>query len=386
MAKYLPLHGVEVTVLTGNDQVEDIVLDENIISIKDINHRSKSVFGYTWRAVQKILRTMNFYRGIHSYWLSKALSNSKIIIELSKPQIILASYPCIEALEIGIKLSKEYGIPLVVDFRDGLMFEPLETKLLRKTSFQNYYANVEKIAVETAISVISISEPISNYFSYKYKCSNSLTLPNGFDNDEIHELRGYPWDENLIHIVHTGRISSSRDIASDGNGIMSSLSQALKNVHNASPDLISRLKIHFVGNLNPKERAFLSFFVDLGIVNLWGQLPRSTALSFQKKADCLLLITAADQASVATGKIFEYLASEKFILALTSGTEAEKIILSTGAGVAIHPNNTDEIAEYLLGIISGKPHGGIRNQQVINSYSRTAQMKILSFHLTQIVQ
>jgi hypothetical protein len=126
--------------------------------------------------------------------------------------------------------------------------------------------------------------------------------------------------------------------------------------------------------------------VDLGIVNLWGQLPRSIALSFQKKADYLLLITAADQASVATGKIFEYLASEKFILALTSGTEAEKIILSSGAGVAIHPNNTDEIAEYLLMIISGKPHGGTRNQQVINSYSRAAQMKILSLHLTQIVQ
>ena len=383
IAKYLPLNGIDVTVLTANHQKKDLMISGNVISIKDINHYSKTFLGYAWRASQKLLRLMGFYRGIHAYWLSKAISNSKKIIELSKPQIVVASYPCIEALEIGIRLSKEYGIPLVLDFRDGLMFESLETQLLRKTSFQNHYAGVEKIAIETATSVVSISEPISNYFSYKYKCSNSFTLPNGYDDEEVHELRDYPWDENLTHIVHTGRISSSRATGEIG---LLALINALTILRKSSPESIHKLKIHFVGNLNPKERAALSIFDDLGIVNLWGQLPRSIALGFQRKADCLLLITAPDQTSVATGKIFEYLASKKFILALTSGTEAEKIILSTGAGVAIHPNNPDKIAEYLLMIISRKPHDCIRNQQVINSYSRAAQMKTLSLHLTQIVK
>lgn len=136
MAKYLPLSGFNVMVLTGKNQAQGITIDENIISTKDINHESKTILDYLWRAIQKILRTIGFYRGVHSFWLAKTLANSQAIINLAKPEIILASYPCIEAVEIGLKLSEQYNLPLVVDFRDGLLFEPLEAKLLKKIAFR----------------------------------------------------------------------------------------------------------------------------------------------------------------------------------------------------------------------------------------------------------
>jgi hypothetical protein len=103
MAKYLPLSGINVTVLTGNNQAQYIIFNENVISIKDINHESKTILDYSWRAIQKILRTIGFYRGVHSFWLAKTIANSEAIINLAKPEIILASYPCIEAVEIGRK-------------------------------------------------------------------------------------------------------------------------------------------------------------------------------------------------------------------------------------------------------------------------------------------
>jgi len=385
MARYLPAHGIEVVVLTASHQAEVMIVDENIISIKDINHQSKALPDYIWRVSKKLFRMFGFYNGIHSYWLSKVIASSDKIIEIVRPDIIVASYPCIEALEIGIKLSESYGISLVADFRDGLLFEPLETKILRKKSFQKHYGRIEKKVAESAKLVISISEPINNYFSYKYNCPNLLTLPNGFDLKRGDRLTNFKWNNNFIHLVHTGRISSSRESSSTSSESLLSFSKGVMRLYEICPQLISRLKIHFVGSLTAGERASLSEFVKQGLVVLWGHQPRSTALEFQMRADYLLLITAPDQTSLATGKIFEYLAAEKPILAITRGTEAERILRSTGAGVAVDPSNPIKIAEYLSLIVSREAFGNIRKQDQINSYSRASQMKLLASRLAEII-
>jgi hypothetical protein len=385
MAKYLPLYGFDVTVLTGKNQAQDIVINEKIISVKDINHESQTILDYSWRAIQKTLRAIGFYRGVHLYWLAKTLANSEKIINLTKPEIILASYPCIEAVEIGLKLSKKFNLPLVIDFRDGLLFEPLEARLLKKVSFWRHYKNVEKQVAIGASLIVSISQPITNYFSEKYGCSNIFTLPNGFDEEEKIEFLKYQWDRSVIHIIHTGRVSSSREGDANNNLGVASLSAALMILGKRSPELISKIKIHFVGNLDAKERAALSFFVKQGLVILWGQQPRSIALGFQRMADYLLLITSTNQASLATGKIFEYLATGKDILALTRGTEAERILLATGAGIVIPPDEPFKIAEFLSGIASGYTFKCARNDEVIDSFSRTKQMRVLADQLSSIL-
>jgi glycosyltransferase involved in cell wall biosynthesis len=276
-------------------------------------------------------------------------------------------------------------LPLVVDFRDGLLFEPLEVRLLKKVCFQKHYMDVEKQLVGSADLIITISQPITNYFLQKYGCSGLLTLPNGFDDVGPIEPIKHEWDKDIIHIVHTGRIDSSRESLPTSKLAIASLGEALEILYRWSPNLLSKMRIHFVGNLVANERAVLSSFVELGLVILWGHQPRSVALGFQRKAEYLLLVTATDQASLATGKIFEYLAADKVILALTRGTEAERIIRETGAGVVIPPDDPIKIAEWLLFIVDGNQLNCSRNQQVIDSYYRSIQMKILAAHLKGLV-
>ena len=387
MAKYLPKSGIGVTVLAGKIQEKAIDFQGNVIAVKDINQLSKNIAGYFWRAYQKSLRSLGFYRGIHSYWLSQALSNSVEIMSLARPEMILASYPCVEALEIGIALSKKYGLPLVADFRDGLLFEPLETRLLKTASVHKYYQQIERQVASSADLISSISDPISNYFYEKYGCLNVLTLPNGFDEEEFfsnENLRDYSLDENLINIIHTGRVGLSRESSSMMDGGISALSAALNILIKKSPDLLTGLRIHFVGSLSKYELGSLETFIKLGIVKIWGHLPRSVALSFQRRADYLLLITVSNQAGLATGKIFEYLAANKKILALTCGTEAEKIIKETGAGVAIPPDDPVKIADILELVLDGIDLNCVRNQKVIDAYSRADQMKILAARLKSL--
>lgn len=237
---------------------------------------------------------------------------------------------------------------------------------------------------KSASLIISISQPITNYFLEKYGCSNLFTLPNGFDDEDQVEFIKYQWNKDFIHIVHTGRISSSREGDATSKLGFSSLCAALAILGQQSPELISRIKIHFVGNLNTKERNALSIFVEHGVVILWGQQPRSIALGFQRMADYLLLITSTNQVSLATGKIFEYLATGKDILALTGGTEAERIIRDTGSGVVIPSDDPIKITQTLRFILSGGKLSYIRNQRAIDSYSRDGQMKVLAACLREL--
>ena len=55
-------------------------------------------------------------------------------------------------------------------------------------------------------------------------------------------------------------------------------------------------------------------------------------VALQRRADCLLLITGRDS-SEATGKLFEYLAAGRPLIALAADNEAARIVESTGTGV-----------------------------------------------------
>lgn len=380
MAKYLPQNGIEVAVLTYCAQADVISFGDNMIGVRDITRGTVPlpVF-YAWRVWQRALRWLGVYQGFCGYWRNATLKNADEIINHFKPDAILASYPSVEALEIGVVLSEKYGLPLISDFRDGLLFEPLEVAGLQHKAVRLHYQALEAKVVAVSKLILTVSEPISSYFRDRYAHPNVMTLHNGFDlNDNVLDTR-FAWESDVINIVHTGRLAISRkETAGKGRGI-DALSMALQLLLERSPEMRLKFKVHFVGQLSRVERDCLSPFVKRGIVKLWGQQVRSKALGFQSKADILLLITAPDKASIATGKLFEYLAAEKPILALTRGTEAERIVRETGAGVVVSPDEPEAIADMLENLINHKEGVfSLRNEEMIANFSRDRQMAVLA--------
>ena len=164
------------------------------------------------------------------------------------------------------------------------------------------------------------------------------------------------------------------------------MSAALHMLLERSPEMARKIQLHFVGQLTTAEKNRLAPLVEKGIVKIWGHKPRATALGFQRKGDILLLITAPEIASIATGKLFEYLAANKPILALTRGTEAARIVKDTGAGMVVSPDSPEEIAEAIGGILrqDGVLFGG-RNEKSISVFSRDRQMEMLASELKGVL-
>jgi glycosyltransferase involved in cell wall biosynthesis len=106
-----------------------------------------------------------------------------------------------------------------------------------------------------------------------------------------------------------------------------------------------------------------------GLVKVVGWLERPRALALQSAADTLLVVTeGASRSSVATGKVFEYLAARRPILVLGEGTEAARIVADAGAGTATSASDPGAIAVSLRAALESSPTLAGRDE-VLERYS-----------------
>ena len=291
-------------------------------------------------------------------------------LEAAKPDVVLSTYPPIEALDIGLYLSSKFAVPLVADFRDGLLFEPVEPQMLRSNSTLSRYRGVEQAIARQAAAIITVSDPISDYFETEYNHGAVVTVPNGFDPDDRWvEPSSSELDRTKFNLVYTGRLGLSEK-GRHASAFVDGVTRAVK----ASPELTARLRIHLIGEFSSNERGALSNLIELGTVRLHPFVER-------------LLVATSGKMSVATSKLFEYLASGRPILGITRKTAAEKIILQTHAGFVVDPEDPEAIKSMLTRLVL-KPElisGVKRNESEIEKYSRPNQMRILAEFLKQIV-
>ena len=116
-----------------------------------------------------------------------------------------------------------------------------------------------------------------------------------------------------------------------------------------------------------------------------GWLERPRALALQRAADSLLVVTEGpSRASVATGKVFEYLGAKRPIVVLGEGTEAARIVADAGAGIATSASDPDEIADTLRRVLADTPKVDGRNE-VLERYSYPRLVERLAALIEEIV-
>jgi hypothetical protein len=110
-------------------------------------------------------------------------------------------------------------------------------------------------------------------------------------------------------------------------------------------------------------------------------LDRTRTLRLQRAADSLLVVTeGASRRSVATGKLFEYLAAKKPILVLGDETEAARIVNETGAGFATSAIDPVQIAAALRRLLTSPP--GLAAAESLEPYAHPA----IAARLAQVIE
>jgi len=377
--KYLKKNKYDVTLLTSS--YKKSYFSEEIIRIFDIsfNKDRRGFRFFIWffmRFITEFLIKIGFYHSIYSWWKNNAIRKSKKIIEKVEPDLIIVTYPPVETLEIGLFISQKYNIPLISDFRDGLLFEAIEKKLiLRSKIVKLFYKKLEREIILNSSYIITVSDPITNYFKTEYKIKNVTTVYTGFDKEEIKDLPVVDFfEDSKFNIVFTGRLNLSDSSNKTGN-----IFKAISKLVNENKEMEKKIRIYFAGEFSRNEFLQFSNLIEAGVLKNLGFLDRKSVLALQKSADLLLIITSIGRSGIVTSKIFEYLMSGTPILALTHETILGKIIVDTRTGWVVHPQKVDLIESLLRRIIGNKDfYNSIsRDKKKINFYSSEEQIKQL---------
>jgi len=280
-------------------------------------------------------------------WLPFALPAALRLDRERRFDCVLTSSPPPSVHLVGRAL-RQRGIPWIAELRDGWTFEPPHSPWPLGAQ-RGVDGGLERRVLSGADAVIGVTRPIAEDLRARLGLDAEL-ITNGYDPEDVPPEPAEPdplLSPDRHSLVHTGRLSLS--------GV--SLERLLDGVRLAREDSASqRLELVLAGSLSEDERRLLSAPDLEGAVRFVGWLDRPRALALQRAADTLLVVTeGAGRPSVATGKLFEYLASGRPILVLGEETEAAQIVWQAGSGFAVSASDPRVIADALRRVVLEPP-------------------------------
>lgn len=273
-------------------------------------------------------------------WLPFAFTQAIRLLRSEPFDLIFTTSPPHSAHLLGARLKRAAGLPWVADFRDDWLGASPDTL---PTSFHRWMNT--KTAVRTirqADRLIGVSRPITERMleATGRNSRDFFTIFNGYDRDDFEGIKATRSDR--FRIVYTGTLSPVLNPEPFFRGVARAIAD--------HPDVRSVLSIRLFGaavgiDLKSMLRAY-----DLeSVTEIAGYRPHTECIRELIRSDMLLFILPGSMdEGMVTGKIFEYLAAGKPILALTPKGEAERLIIEHARGVVVPPENVEIIANQIL--------------------------------------
>jgi hypothetical protein len=270
-------------------------------------------------------------------WTPFAAAELIRVLRSDPADVVITTSPPEAAHLLGF-LAKAYGALWQADFRDGWLFEAAQPR----TQFRKLDRMLERLVVRGASLVTGVSEPIVADLRRRFGV-DAHHITNGFDpelqraaTDETSTL-----DKSRFSLVHTGTLNLDAGDVLHGRGrAVRGFLTALRRCVDSSPALRTRLELVVAGTTTAEETQVLREPPLDELVRVVGSLPHARSLGLQHAADGLLLVVG--EWNAATGKVFEYLAARKPILAVADPHSAAAELLDGAGGHVIATPTDDE--------------------------------------------
>ncbi|HWX20977.1 MAG TPA: glycosyltransferase [Candidatus Binatia bacterium] len=306
-------------------------------------------------------------------WWRQARSRILSLLQQKHFDAIWATSDPMVPLALAAEAADVGGVPWVADIRDCFNVQRLGSWYKRPL-----YARHERRLCARASRVVAVSEGLAQGLGRRIGKSVTV-IHNGFDPTLFPET--LPPRQPRFTILYAGcLVLPHRNPAPLFRAIELCLERKL----------IPRdqLQVCFYGS-DPDllEQAFPGATRRLP-VKVLPRVPHGDILRAQMASSVLLLLSHATEKGVLTGKVFDYLAARRPILAIPDDLgEIAALLRRTGAGVAL--TQPEAIARQLTGWFAawhaGEDSITSRNENEIARYSRRAQAKHLAALLDDVV-
>jgi len=335
-AKYLDKEKYNIYVHTlaaqnSETDEENIVVHrvQNSVFLKPLlfTKRTNKLLHYSKVVYNKFVNY--FSKDEYSGWIRDSLATLPALIKENNIDIMLSTYAPTAPHSVALELKKEFPhLKWIADMRDemsqGLGLFPKQ---------KEKYEKLENKIFEYANAVTSVSKPLVDEFASMCKKSDVLfrEIRNGYD-FELQETKN---NNTAFTITYTGNFYGERNPVN--------FLQALNNV--VKKDSNKKIAVQLVGVKTHFEVPRLLS----DKVSVIPSVEHTKAIEIMRESDALLLIHPANgRKGIFTGKLFEYLATLKPIIALVDEEDvAAELIREANAGYVCDNANIQKIETVL---------------------------------------
>ena len=234
---------------------------------------------------------------------------------------------------IGLQLKKEMHINWITDFRDPWTTIGYHKELKLSNWAAKTHKKLEKEVLNSCDSIIVTSPTTKKEFE-AITLKPISVITNGYDEEKTIKRDR---DEKFT-LAHIGSLLSER------NPLI--LWRVLNELVAENALFASHLELKLIGAVSNEVVSSIKEHGLEKYMNLMGYVSHETALQEQKSSQILLLIeiNSPETKCIIPGKLFEYIVSERPILALGPvGADFEQIIKSTNTGVFFTYNEKEAL-------------------------------------------
>ncbi len=310
-------------------------------------------------------------------WNLTAIPAAIRIVRRERIDVIVTTSPPSSVHFVGAAVARATGIPWVADVRDSIVAHPHRRAERRSVQLKESAERaVARLVAGRADAIVAVSEAIATEMRSRSPRGALVTIPNGSDFDDFAGLPYQPGDR--FRITHTGSFFGKRD----PRPFLSALADS------TFDDVTAR----FVGDF---RRSDLEWVREQGLgdrLELIPYAPRRRSLELQRDSEALLLLipdAGGRGRGVLSGKVFEYMAAERPILAVVppDGAAAD-LVRETGAGVVVAPDDIDGMVHELGRLRdrwrAGTLEGTMLSAEVRTSLSRQERVRELAAVLESV--
>lgn len=344
-ARYLPLQGWQVTVLCADpasaplrDPTRDTRLPEGVEVIPvpmpaGLHQSRRAILGTGARPsglfrLARRLSSWIFVPDSYAPWRGPATRAALARLGRGDIEMVLTSSPPDTVHLVGLDVKRRYGLPWVVDFRD-----PWVGLTYKRPPSPWHAARQRKLRAEVVSSadlLMATTRASAEELARLAPARPVRVLPNGWEDDA--RVEG-PRDDRRssgpapIRVVYTGTLW---DVPATRT-CLAGLARALGSATDRKPPL----ELLVAGPFESGERQVAQSLGLDGVVHFHGQVPYDRSRTLQVSADVLLLLQVHGPGyeGAIPGKLYEYIASDRPILAFLEEGEAAQMVRDIGGWV-----------------------------------------------------
>lgn len=391
LAGYLPEHGIETHVLAPNDP-RWLQSDPGLeIPVQTHVHRAryfgpsgippaKRLLGLRgprrlWRRVLLTPRRL-LIPDENVSWLTSALPAALRIIRREGIDVVVTTSPPTSVHLIGVLLRRRTGVRWIADLRDSMIAKSdrhYERALVRIKERPNRW--LARSIARKADAIVCVTPTIAREMTDLGARGEMRVIPNGADFDDFASIAYKPGER--FRITHTGNFFGDRD----PRPFLRALAQ-----------IDAPITARFIGEFRTADRLWAES-LDLGErLELTRSQPHMQAIASQRNSEALLILipySGGRGIDVPSGKLYEYLASRRPILATVppEGAAAE-LVRKAGAGLVVPPDDSNAIRSALEELVERWRKGKLGDVELspdlVRSIDRKERMREVAELIEQI--